>query len=532
MKAWLRGSVVSLLALGASLTGCGSASEDPESIQSEGDLKKEDTGDWEPKPLAWCKVLTGETATAECGTLESFDLSACDAESFDAVDAQGVFTLHNVGDDIAENDNASYLSAFRVLPDGSTFVNGIRYTESRFDSRTFYFSRSRTLPNGQVSRTAFVGCKARGPHRVTGCYASCVGGVPAYQDTFEAEKVVRLPGEGESSGLPLVGEGTVSHGIAADVYVTHGHAYVAGIYQGPMGPGGLHVFDLSDRTAPRLVKSIVLGGDSYWNAVWARGNALYVASLVRGVLVFDISDPANPVFQRNFPGGPSLNVHTLYGDGDRLYAMSPGPTPQTLIFDVTNPLEPVLLHRHQDPSVDPTVASYPHDATAQGNRLYVNHWRAGLLILDVSDPLNIVKLGEYKYPYATSHTNRVGVFDGRTIAFEGGEDWGAHLRVLDITDPTQVTLIGEYRLTPGVSIHNMELKGDRLYLAHYQHGVRVLDVSKPKNPKEVAYYNTWRETDRQRGIIFHDGAIGIRIPGDGYVYVTDTSRGLLIFPEL
>ncbi len=41
-----------------------------------------------------------------------------------------------------------------------------------------------------------------------------------------------------------------------------------------------------------------------------------------------------------------------------------------------------------------------------------------------------------------------------------------------------------------------------------------------------------RETDRQRGILFFDGAVGIRIPGDGYVYVADSSRGLFIFPEL
>jgi hypothetical protein len=150
----------------------------------------------------------------------------------------------------------------------------------------------------------------------------------------------------------------------------------------------------------------------------------------------------------------------------------------------------------------------------------------------VSDALNVRPVGEYRYPRSTSHTSRVRRYGERLIAFEGGEDWGAHLRVLDITDPAQVKLIGEYRLRPGVSIHNMELKGDRLYLAHYQDGVRVLDVSRPEHPKEVAYYNTWRETDPYRGFSFYDGAIGVRLPGDGYLYIVDTSRGLLVFPEL
>lgn len=48
---------------------------------------------------------------------------------------------------------------------------------------------------------------------------------------------------------------------------------------------------------------------------------------------------------------------------------------------------------------------------------------------------------------------------------------------------------------------------------------------------EVGYYNTWREDDPGRGRSFFDGAIGIRAPGDGYIYVAETSRGLMIFDE-
>ncbi|QSQ21187.1 hypothetical protein JY651_39295 [Pyxidicoccus parkwayensis] len=534
MKTVFRGAWAPWLALAASLVGCGSAPVEAPATDSSPtqELKKKDDGDWAPERLAACRLITDGSSTAECGTPESFDLSACDAESLDELDAQGPFTLHVVGDNILQNDNDQAISALRFQADGRVFYEGYAMREAHVGSGSFFLTNYGTLRDGRTYRSSFVGCKTRGPKRVTGCYVSCLAGRPSYQATFEAEKVSRPPSEGDSSGLSLVGEGTVPRGIAADVFVTHGYAYVVALEDPLAGPGGLYVFDLSDRTAPRLVKSIFFPGDSYWNGVWAKDDALYVASGVRGVLVFDISNPAEPAFLRALPGNGFLNAHTLYVDGNRLYSMSAAPTPQTLIFDVTNAKQPVLLNRHQDPSVDPTVATFPHDATAQGDRLYVNHWRAGLLILDVSDPLNVVKLGQYTYPHASSHTNRVGIFDGRVIAFEGGEDWGAHLRVLDITDPANVELIGEYRLTPGVSIHNMDLRGDRLYVSHYQHGVRVLDVSKPKHPKEIGYYQTWRETDRIRGNLFYDGAIGMRVPGDGYVYVVDTSRGLLIFPEL
>ena len=125
----------------------------------------------------------------------------------------------------------------------------------------------------------------------------------------------------------------------------------------------------------------------------------------------------------------------------------------------------------------------------------------------------------------------MGRFGDRLIAFEGGEDWGAHLRVLDVTNPADIRLLAEWRLQEHISIHNMVLVGTKLYVAHYQNGVRVLDVSVPEQPRQVAHHHTFRPHDAGRGSSFYDGAIGIRVPGDGYVYAVDTSRGLLILRE-
>ncbi len=528
MRTWLRGAGVALLTVGVTLSGCAQEVpvEEPAAPTPPQGLAQEDVGDWEDTGrLAACRLITDGSSTAECGTLESFDLSGCDAESLDALDARGTFTVHAMQDGNAESN---LVSTFNLQPDGKAFYGRTAMPEVRVDSRTFFLSRGTTFADGRKSRFSFVGCKATGRNRLVGCFVSCPPGRPAFQATFEAERVVRLPGEGESGGLQLLGEAPVARGDAVDVYVAKGHAYVVAV-NGVAGQGGLYVYDVADRTAPRLVKSVFFPGDSYWNGVWAKDDALYVASNNRGLLVFDIANPADPQLLRALPGAGYIDVHTVFVDGNRLYAMSPSHG-EVLIFDVTDARQPVLLNRHMVPGA--SFSAFPHDAFAQDGRLYVNHWRLGFQMLDVSDALNVRPVGEYRYPRSTSHTSRVRRYGERLIAFEGGEDWGAHLRVLDITDPAQVKLIGEYRLRPGVSIHNMELKGDRLYLAHYQDGVRVLDVSRPEHPKEVAYYNTWRETDPYRGFSFYDGAIGVRLPGDGYLYIVDTSRGLLVFPEL
>nr|WP_237077973.1 hypothetical protein [Myxococcus xanthus] len=52
----------------------------------------------------------------------------------------------------------------------------------------------------------------------------------------------------------------------------------------------------------------------------------------------------------------------------------------------------------------------------------------------------------------------------------------------------------------------------------------MLDVSIPPEPKEIAYFNTFREDDPERTDNLLEGAIGIRVPGDGHVYVVDTAR--------
>jgi hypothetical protein len=77
----------------------------------------------------------------------------------------------------------------------------------------------------------------------------------------------------------------------------------------------------------------------------------------------------------------------------------------------------------------------------------------------------------------------------------------------------------------------MELVGTRLYMGHYQDGVRVLDVSNPNSVQPVGYYNTWRESDPGRGASFFEGVSDVAVPGDGYLYVAETSRGLVILRE-
>ncbi len=70
-------------------------------------------------------------------------------------------------------------------------------------------------------------------------------------------------------------------------------------------------------------------------------------------------------------------------------------------------------------------------------------------------------------------------------------------------------------------------RGERVYMAHYQDGVRVLDISDLSTPTQIGYYNTWSE-DRAVAAYF-TGAFGIDLDVTSRrIYVADSIRGLLI----
>lgn len=484
-------------------------------------------------PFAACPVLTADDAGTPiaCGSREAFDLSTCNRSTLSQLSPDAVYMA------LQRANGTSFFgfgySGIKVSTSGGPeSINSYPLTQKQVDAQNFYVAGLRTLNDGGTTLYAFAGCEAQSPQHFVGCYQTCTnGGARRTSGSFDGARLQRVS-EPESSGISLVSESAVALGLPVDVYVTKDHAYVVSLSLAPSPPvGGLTVFDVSDKAHPVLRKVVTLAGDTYWNSVWAKDNALYIGSGNHGVIVYDISNPEDPQFVRSVPGD-TFDVHTLYVDGNRLYAQAAGAN-QELIFDVSNPLNPVLLTRYTVPA-DDNGLGYPHDAFAYQNRLYINQMGQGYYVLDVTDGANPKPLGSYTYDadiYNPTHANQVGTFAGRTIAFEGGEEINAHLRVLDVTDPAHIVKIGEYKMRPQTSIHNMILKDRRLYVAWYAEGLRVLDVSNPTQPKEMAYFNTFRDVDLNRSGALFVGAIGIRVPGDGYVYLVDITRGLLIFRE-
>ncbi|AKF81594.1 hypothetical protein MFUL124B02_21700 [Myxococcus fulvus 124B02] len=505
----------------------------------------EDLGDWiDTGRHDTCQFVTPEDLDPQrCERIAAFDLSSCSTEQLSGVENQGIFQLNLRQEASYSSTNppsdsvSNSFAGLRLSADGTLDAYGSAPLIARVTEGGTFFLAARNSyrgPGGNVvTTTALAGCHVLSPGVITGCYVSC-NSHPTYGfnksvGTFRTERMTWAPGEAEASGgLALVAEASTSVGMPVDIYVAKEHAYVVSVSKGPL-LGGLSVFDVKDRTKPTLVKTVTIAGDGAWNGVWAKGDALYVASDSSGLIVFDITDPANPGFVRHAEGPDA--VHTVLVEGERLFANSPGTG--TFVYDITSPLAPTLLQLITWAPEGYTGG--PHDVFVHGNRLYISNDTTGFHIMDISDLDDVRHLGDYLQPGfigTFSHHNAVGTFAGRTLAFVGGEFTASHVRVLDVTDPTNIPLIGTFRMRPHTSMHNLLLRGNLLYVAWYQEGLRVLDVSHPTQPRQLAHFNTYRETDPRRGHGLFEGAFGVRIPGDGFVYLVDSSRGLIIVNEL
>ncbi len=351
-----------------------------------------------------------------------------------------------------------------------------------------------------------------------------LAGVSGVFDTDRGERLSTTigtrfePKDTGARGLELVGELGALMITAYNVAVDGTHAYV-------VGPTGLDAIDVADPSQPMIVGHV----DGDFNDVkLVRGAGKVVAytapSSSRELTgIVDVTVPGAPIFIGRVPE----YSHSVFvtASPPRLYLATY--TATVPVYDLALPLTPVRLG---GVPIIGTVDTGIHDIHVQGNVIYADKTTDGVVAVDVTTGLTTpVELGRLMTSY--SHATWAGTAGGRQIIIHGDEgmtpEGGAFLRVLDAdrASPTFMKEIGRYQSRAEVGIHNMQLVGDRAYIAYYQDGVRVLDLSDPTQPREIAHYNTW-DNATASGLPF-EGALGITVVND-LIYVADSLRGLII----
>ncbi len=274
-----------------------------------------------------------------------------------------------------------------------------------------------------------------------------------------------------------------------------------------------------------------------------------------GVYVVDASDKSN-LKQVHFQEvGPRRGPHMVYyhqnPDGQELVFSAAG---EVVIheFDRDSGSMTELARYNPDPvdgfNRDPMVFDvfyggqmWAHDMFVMDDPvddtqlMYVANWDAGLRVVDISDPSNPQEVGGWNdFPEGHAgnlHTVTTEWIDDRRItvgspevgfAVVGGVPYllgeePTGMYVWDTTDLDDIQLLSYWQnpidphaqrgadepfATMGedlTSSHNLQIENGRVYMAHYEYGVWVIDVSTPDNqsdPETLGYFvedgmNTW-----------------------------------------
>jgi choice-of-anchor B domain-containing protein len=123
------------------------------------------------------------------------------------------------------------------------------------------------------------------------------------------------------------------------------------------------------------------------------------------------------------------------------------------------------------------------------------------------------------------------LFPGRTYIATTDETStpNGKLKIWNISNLSNVTLVTSWQPT-GITtaiVHNVELynNGTLAVIAHYTAGVRVVNVTNPASPVEVAWYDTYPSSD---GNSFN-GVWGVFMFPSGKIIASDRNTGLYVF---
>lgn len=267
--------------------------------------------------------------------------------------------------------------------------------------------------------------------------------------------------------------------------------------------------------------------------VKARDGILYAATTSLGILIYDVTDPTAPTHLGSYArwsevaGENFFNIHNIFlgPTGNTIYAINDShPRTDLRLIDVSDPTFPSESGRFTIEHARSTLEG-AHDVNVieyNGHLIaFLDALASGLYILDVTDPADIRVHSRTAWLDTFSHSGWPYEVDGRLIYVHADEGHDESLILFDVTSFVPKRL-SQFQTRPGTSGHNIQVVGTTAFVAYYIDGLRVLDLSDPTDPREIAHFDTVASED-ERDLV--QGAWGIHVV-DGIAYISDRETGI------
>ncbi len=246
-----------------------------------------------------------------------------------------------------------------------------------------------------------------------------------------------------------------------------------------------------------VVPGPTIGGSYYWRDVETYRHYAYAVAeetgTNQGLMVIDLQDLPNSVrFVGSFPlnATGAVTAHTIAIDTLKGYAYAEGTSTQPVrILNLANPESPVFVG-----SFGPANTSI-HDMFARKDTAFVAEGSAGTWsVWNTANKAAPVLIRRVSFPNA-GYMHSTWPSENRQLLVTTEEvPAGKTMKVWDISNLANIQMRGQYL---GVSQipHNPYVKGNLVFVSHYEAGVTVVDISNPNLPVEVARYDTYPTSD-------------------------------------
>jgi choice-of-anchor B domain-containing protein len=175
------------------------------------------------------------------------------------------------------------------------------------------------------------------------------------------------------------------------------------------------------------------------------------------------------------------------------------------MVDIRSPTSPTFAGCFADSMTGRVGNGYTHDVQCvryrgpdtryTGREICLGSNQSHLSIADVTDKQAPKAISRASYPQVAYAHQGWFTEDQRHFLMNDESDefeFGLRTRTMiwDVADLEDPILVGEY-LGPNPSTdHNHYIRGSRMYASTYQFGLRVVDVSNPRVPAQIGYFDT------------------------------------------
>ena len=360
------------------------------------------------------------------------------------------------------------------------------------------------------------------------------------------------------------------------------------LYAGHLWHRGWTILDVTDPAKPS-VANFIPGPSNTWTIQMEIGGDKMITALEKigqgwggdaaqpndeGVLVWSLADPVRPQRLGQYKTGGTGTHRNFYSGGRYMHlaAGMPGYSGNIyVIADIGDPAKPVEAGRWwvpgqhlaggETPKRDVSLHGPPY---VEGSLAYLSYGEAGLVILDIADVSHPKLVGQLGFTppflgFIGVHSvlplpsRKIAVVNSEAIREDCKEPLN-QASLVDIADPAKPALLSLFPLPvppAGAPYKNFCEKGGRfgphnqnqhyhnpfvehsdrlVYLTYFNAGLRIVDISDARAPREVGYFLPPDPTRRYGTLPTKLVAQSedVLVDARGYIYVTQKNQGLWI----